>query len=224
MNSVTSANTKHNIYQRPLFALSTLAIALLPFCSVQADEFSYPELRYSNSDFGGVGLMQMPTARMQPEGEFTFGTTISSDYHHYWTSLQLLPWLETTVRYTQVPDLYYSGDQSFSGDTLMTDKGIDAKIRLWKESYWLPEVAIGIRDLGGTGLFDGEFIAANKRVGPLDFTLGLGWGHIGQRGNITNPLCSIDDAFCDRNNGFKGNGGSFDTQRWFKGQKGNSKQ
>ncbi len=148
MNSVTSASTRRNLYQRPLFTLSALAIALLPLCNAQADEFSYPEMRYSNSDFGGVGLMQMPTARMQPEGEFTFGTTISSDYHHYWASLQLLPWLETTIRYTQVPDLYYSGDHSFSGDTLYTDKGIDAKLRLWQESYWLPEVAIGIRDLG----------------------------------------------------------------------------
>ncbi|MEC6815426.1 YjbH domain-containing protein [Photobacterium toruni] len=217
MNAITSASTRRSLCQRPLFALSTLAIALLPFCNAQADEFSYPEMRYSNTDFGGVGLMQMPTARMQPEGEFTFGTTISSDYHHYWASLQLLPWLETTIRYTQVPDLYYSGDPSFSGDTLYTDKGIDVKLRLWQESYWVPEVAVGIRDLGGTGLFDGEFIAANKRVGPLDFTLGLGWGYIGQRGNITNPFCKVSDSFCDRNNGFKGNGGSFDTQRWFKG-------
>jgi hypothetical protein len=29
----------------------------------------------SYSDFGGVGLLQMPTARFSPEGEFAFATT-----------------------------------------------------------------------------------------------------------------------------------------------------
>jgi hypothetical protein len=87
---------------------------------------------------------------------------------------QLLPWLESTIRYTLVQDLFYSDDPSFSGDTKYADKGIDFKIRQLEESYWLPETAIDVRDFGGTGLFDGEFIAASKHAGLFDFTVGVG--------------------------------------------------
>ncbi|HIF9248524.1 TPA: YjbH domain-containing protein [Photobacterium damselae] len=215
MTVLSSLSSGSNL--RPSFALSAVSIALLTSFTAHADAYSYPTLKHSQTDFGGVGLLQMPTARMNPEGEFTFGTTYNSDYNHYWVSLQLFPWLETTIRYTLVQDLLYSNDPSFSGDTKYTDKGIDFKLRLLNESYWLPEVSVGVRDFGGTGLFDGEFIAANKQFGAFDFTLGMGWGYIGQRGNISNPFCSVTDSFCQRPSDFKGNGGSFDTARWFKG-------
>ncbi|STL49430.1 putative lipoprotein [Escherichia coli] len=35
------------------------------------------------------------------------------------------------------------------------------------------------RDIGGTGLFDAEYLVASKAWGPFDFTLGLGWGYLG---------------------------------------------
>ncbi len=201
---------------RYLGRLSALSLALFPLLSIHADEFSYPTLLPSQSDFGGVGLMQMPTGRMAAEGEFNLATTYNDDYQHFIASVQLFPWLETTVRYTQVQDLLYSNDPSFSGDTKYTDKGIDFKVRLLEESAWLPETSIGIRDFGGTGLFDGEFIAATKRVGPLDFTLGVGWGYIGNSGNLTSDKKdeSID---CGRDQSFGGKGGTVDYDRWFKG-------
>ncbi|MBF4332559.1 YjbH domain-containing protein, partial [Vibrio anguillarum] len=98
-----------------------------------------------------------------------------------------------------------------------TDKGMDFKVRLIEESYWLPETSIGVRDFGGTGMFDGEFVAATKRFGNLDFTLGIGWGYIGQSGNVSNPVCKISDRFCNRPSDFKDNGGMVDFERWFKG-------
>ncbi|BBM65873.1 WbfB protein [Vibrio alfacsensis] len=193
-------------------------IALLPFSQVGfASELEPVTLRASQTDFGGVGLMQMPSGRMAPEGEFNIGVNINDDYHHYYTSLQLMPWLETTIRYTRVPDMLYNSNPDYSGDNIYTDKGIDFKIRLLEESYWLPETSIGVRDFGGTGLFDGEFIAATKRFGPIDFTMGIGWGYIGQSGNITNPFCKASDKFCDRDGAYKGKGGSVDFERWFKG-------
>jgi hypothetical protein len=194
--------------------LTTTAIATT---MANADEFTTPILTPSQTDFGGVGLMQMPTARSGQDGDFNFGATVSDDYQHIYASMQLLPWLETTIRYTRVPDVLYSSDESFSGDNIYTDKGIDFKIKLLDESYWLPETAIGIRDFGGTGLFDGEFIAGSKRVGPLDFTLGLGWGYLGQSGNISSPTCQLAERFCDRDSSYSGTGGSFDVQRWFSG-------
>ena len=128
-----------------------------------------------------------------------------------------MPWLETTIRYTLVPVLLHSGDPEFSCCHYLADKAIDFKIRLLRESRYIPEVSIGFRDFGGTGLFDGEFIAASKRFGPFDATVGIGWGYIGQSGNISNPMCSMADRFCDRTNEFSGNGGQFDTDRWFSG-------
>ncbi|MFB2777566.1 YjbH domain-containing protein [Shewanella mangrovisoli] len=196
--------------------LSALSLALLPLLHVSANEFSYPTLLPSQSDFGGVGLMQMPTGRMAPEGEFNFATSYNDEYQHFTASVQLFPWLETTIRYTQVQDLLYSDDPSFSGSTKYTDKGIDFKIRLIEESNWLPETSIGIRDFGGTGLFDGEFIAATKKVGPLDFTLGIGWGYIGNSGNLTSDKKDLNYN-CDRDTSVGGSGGTVDYQRWFKG-------
>ena len=185
--------------------------------------FQPEDLTPSQTDFGGVGLIQMPSARMSKDGEFSIGYNQNSEYQFYSISLQLMPWLETTLRYTQVEDVLYSPNpENFSGDTKYTDKGIDAKLRLLKESHWLPEIAVGLRDLGGTGLFDGEFVAATKRFytndyGQFDVTLGLGWGYLGQQDNIENPLCSVSSAFCNRSSTFLGNGGSIDYARWFTG-------
>ncbi|WP_256929753.1 YjbH domain-containing protein, partial [Vibrio parahaemolyticus] len=56
-----------------------------------------------------------------------------------------------------------------------------------------------VRDFAGTGLFDGEFVAATKRysnpnLGTFDFTLGMGWGYLGTRDNISNPACKLSDS------------------------------
>ncbi|MGF1765981.1 YjbH domain-containing protein [Enterovibrio makurazakiensis] len=198
-----------------IFQLSSLSLALLHALPAVANDQSFIAFKPTQSDFGGVGLMQMPTGRVAPEGEFSVGATLNGDYRHYHSSLQLMPWLEATIRYTQVPDLYYSSDESFSGDTYYTDKGIDVKLRLWEESYWLPETSIGIRDMGGTGLFDGEFIAASKHIGPFDFTAGVAWGYMGNRANLKGDTSLGAD--CGRDTSFKGKGGSFDYSRWFTG-------
>ena len=210
----------------PVFAETASAETAIDSSSIRAEKSSFDDTEYKTSqmNFGGVGLMQMPTGRMAPEGEFNFSASFNNEYHFYNVSLQVMPWLETTIRYTQVQDLLYSGgaDQdcsqnSFSGCTKYTDKGIDFKLRLIEEGYYLPEVSVGMRDFGGTGLFDGEFVAATKRFGPVDFTLGMAWGYMGTSGNFTNPLCKASDKYCERPSDFKGNGGSVDFERWFKG-------
>ncbi len=202
------------IPQKTIFRLSLLSLAVISSFSSFAKEFSYPELDYSQTDFGGVGLIQMPSARLNKEGDFRLGVTSNNDYIHYAASLQLFPWLEATVRYTQVDELLYSGDDGFSGDTKYTDKSIDAKIRLIEESYWLPQIAVGLRDIGGTGLFDGEYIVASKRNGPFDFTLGVGWGYLGNSGNLHGDKSTVD---CGRDTTYGGKGGQIDAGRMFSG-------
>ncbi|MCP6133339.1 YjbH domain-containing protein, partial [Klebsiella pneumoniae] len=116
----------------------------------------------------------------------------------YSVSMALFPWLETTVRYTDVRTRKYSNDPGFSGNQTYKDKSFDVKLRLWEEGRYLPQVALGKRDIGGTGLFDSEYLVANKAWGDFDFSLGMGWGYIGNSGNITNPFCSWKDKYCHR--------------------------
>lgn len=87
---------------------TSLSLSLMGPALVWAQDvpFEAPPLQPSQMDFGGVGLMQMPTGRMAPEGEFNFAVTGSDEYLFYNVTLQVMPWLETTIRYTMVNDLF----------------------------------------------------------------------------------------------------------------------
>lgn len=146
------------------------------------------------SDWGGIGLLQTPTARMADEGELAFTASHTSPYSRYNVVLQPLPWLEGAFRYVSVANRRY-GPEWLSGSQNYKDKSIDLKVRLLEESRWVPEVAAGFRDLGGTGLFSSEYLVASKRIGSFDASLGLATGYIGNRGDFRNPLTSIDDRF-----------------------------
>ncbi|GGF71160.1 YjbH domain-containing protein [Alteromonas lipolytica] len=196
--------------------LGLVAFSVLPAKSVKAQEpiFNSSIPRHSQSDFGGVGLMQMPTARVKPTGEFSFTLSDNDLYRHYSLSLQVFPWLESNIRFTQVHDILYSYDSNFSGDNEYTDKSIDVKAILLKEGNWAPQIGVGLRDLGGTGLFDSEYFVASKQLGPIDLTIGVGWGYIANRNNIHQNQTS---GACSRSNSYSGNGGSVDVSRMFSG-------
>ncbi|HHQ4567133.1 TPA: YjbH domain-containing protein [Aeromonas hydrophila] len=171
----------------------------------------------SQGDFGGAGLLQMPTARMAKTGEFSANYVDNDQYRRWSISAQPFDWFEATLRYTDVRTKKYSPYEEFSGDQTYKDKGMDFKFRLWQESNYLPQVSLGFRDLMGTGLFDSEFVTASKRYGPFDFTIGIGWGNMAESGNIKNPFCEYKDSWCQRNNSFSGNGGKFELDSLFHG-------
>lgn len=174
--------------------------------------------RYTQSDFGGVGLLQTPTARMAPAGEVSVNANRTSPYSRYSLSLQPLDWLEGTFRYTAITDRAY-GSEALSGDQSFKDKAVDAKVRLWQESHWLPEVASGFRDIGGTGLFSSEYLVANKRSGDVDFSLGIAWGYIGNRGDFSNPLDVLGDKYNARpqSSAAVARAGNVNTNAYFRG-------
>ena len=171
--------------------LRFVVVALLPY------SLAHAEPRYTQNDFGGVGLLQTPTARMAPAGELSLNANRTEPYSRYSLSLQPLDWLEGTFRYTSISNRMY-GSEALSGNQSYKDKAVDLKARLWQESHWLPEVALGFRDVGGTGLFSSEYFVANKRYKDLDFSLGIAWGYIGNRGDMDNPLGYLDDRFDTR--------------------------
>lgn len=188
------------------------AVLLLP-CGL-----AHGEPRYTQNDFGGVGLLQTPTARMAPAGELSVNASRTDPYSRYSLSLQPFDWLEGSFRYTAITNRAY-GPESLSGDQSFKDKAIDAKARLLKETHWLPEIALGFRDIGGTGLFSSEYFVANKRAGDLDFSLGIAWGYIGNRGDFTNPLSVFGDKFNDRpqSSAAVARAGDVNTDSYFRG-------
>lgn len=171
----------------------------------------------TQGDWGGVGLWQTPSARMAEEGELAFTASHAQPYDRYNFSLQPLPWLEGIFRYTAVSNRLY-GSTSLSGHQSYKDKSIDVKMRLWTESRYLPDLSVGMRDIGGTGLFSGEYVVMNKRFDAFDASLGMGWGYVGGRGDITNPLSAISSRFNYRPSYGNGNdAGKFSTNHYFRG-------
>lgn len=182
---------------------------------------AHAEPRDTRNDFGIMGLMQTPTARMAPAGDVAVTANRVDPYSRYSFSLQPFDWLETSFRYTSVSNRRY-GAEDFSGDQSYKDKAVDAKFRLLQESRWTPELAVGALDIGGTGLFSSEYFVGNKRFGNFDLSLGIAWGYLGNRGDFSNPLGWVDDKFDDRPipTSDVANAGSFDASNYFRGSPG----
>lgn len=169
----------------------------------------------SANDWGNIGLMQTPTARMAPAGDVRFSYNHVYPYERYNVFVQAFGGLEAGFRYSNILNRLY-GPQELSGNQTLKDKSIDLKVRLLQESAYLPQLALGFVDAGGTGLFSSEYLVGNKRFGAFDWSLGVGWGYLGASGNIRNPLSSISPRFNTRG-GMVGLGGTPNTQAFFRG-------
>jgi hypothetical protein len=168
----------------------------------------------SSSNWGVVGLVQTPTARMRPAGSISTSFYRTWPYSNLNVMFQPLDWLEAGFRYTDVANRLYGPE--IAGNQSYKDKSFELKAHLWPESTYLPSVATGIRDLAGTGLFGGEYVVANKRWGRLDFSAGMGWGYVGGRQNLANPLRVVSKQFEVRQNNI-GSGGTVSSKAFFRG-------
>jgi len=178
-----------------------ICISLSSYISAAPDDYIYPFKQYSFSNYGTLGLIQNPNARFLDEGSLAFSWSHNEPYLRGSLIAYPFNWLEVSYQYADINNKLYSNIRAFSGSQSLKDKSFDAKIRLIKESQSLPEVAVGFRDLAGTGLFTSEFIVASKNLSKsLDLTLGMGWGNLtGQ--SIENPLIEISDRFVTRSAG-----------------------
>jgi len=123
---------------------------------------------------GQTGLLSMPDARLAPDGTWRTGMSYLKPYQAIWSSLTIMPFLEGSFRYTRI--MYVPG---FPGRTDadygdFKDKEFDLKLRVLPERGWWPQVAVGIQDFEGTGVFSATYAAASKRFGEFDLTLGVG--------------------------------------------------
>lgn len=155
----------------------------------------------------------MPTARMRDDGVLTPFLVQQDTLDTYGASYQLLPWLEASFRYA----IFNPGDKIRSSDGL-EDRSFEVKARLLEEKRYFPQVAIGLRDLFGTGVFAGEYVVASKRFGALDVTGGFGWGRFSDRATLRNPLRLLSNSFRTRKGFDRGDQGQPIDGTFFRGE------
>ena len=157
------------------------------------------------SDYGTTGLIDIPTARFEKDGLFSVGASTDERHKQFSITYQATPWLQGTFRYTGFNEFF------------LWDRNYEFKARLWEEELYLPQVAVGIRDMVGTGVFGSEYVVASKQFGRTDVTLGVGWGRLAGEVAFSNPLMRIDDRFATRS-AYTGLGGELSFANFFSGK------
>lgn len=122
---------------------------------------------------GQTGLINMPSARIEPDGTWSLGFSYARPYVSLYGNLTVLPFMELTLGGFRIMNTPGFSNNDKYGD--YKDKRADIKLRIWSENEWMPEVAIGAQDFIGTRLFGAEYIVGNKRLSDsLDVSLGYG--------------------------------------------------
>ena len=204
----------NSMNKKIIIAFLPLVLYLSP---IIAQDLEQPNL--SQNVYGGIGLIQTPTARFDNDGEFGFGMSIEDPYNRLYGRVQYFPWLEAVLRYTELEYASYFGG-SYRGveDQTFKDKAIDVKFKIFNEGDYRPALAFGLIDLGGTGVFSSEYLVANKNIGNFDFSVGIGWGRLGTKDNIKNPLSIISKSFEFRQGSMSGRGGQLEFDDWLRGE------
>ncbi|HEY8610635.1 MAG TPA: YjbH domain-containing protein [Roseomonas sp.] len=149
------------------------------------------EVPATGGNFGGTGLMETRNARFREDGTLEAGGSFRHQRRFWFVNFQSLPFLETTFRLSERLD-------ATTGQGSTTDRSFDVKLRLLEEGPWNPALAVGLQDVIGTGIYGGEYLVASRRWGPLDLSLGVGFGRLGTRGDLVNPLTEFAEGFRTR--------------------------
>ncbi len=165
--------------------------------------------------YGSPGLMDMPSAEMLPDGQFTTGISYFGGNGRIGLTFQGMPWLSASFRYAGIRKLNLYGFSTYY------DRAFDVRLRLLQEGRWRPGVTMGLQDFAGTGFFSGEYLVATKgfdtprwgggqQPGRLKVTAGIGWGRLGSHGSLGST---------GRRPSFVGGstGGQLSWDQWFRG-------
>jgi len=166
------------------------------------------------NDYGQVGLMQTPTARSLGNGSVGMGYSHADPIEGFLLHVQPFEWLQGGFRFVNIVNPALSTDPSRDD---FTDKGVDFQFRLLSEGDWSPAVAMGLTDLGGNGLLSSEYVVFSRRFFNLDIHLGMGWGRLGARGDMDNPLGAVSERFETRQFDFERAAGKLSPESWFTG-------
>ena len=99
-----------------------------------------------SSDFGTEGLISIPNARLFEDGVLRATLSRSKVVDNLNLTYQVLPRLQTTFRYS----IFDPREMGGSIDNLM-DRSYSLKAKILNEGIFLPQLAVGVRDILGTG-------------------------------------------------------------------------
>jgi len=140
--------------------------------------------------YGVPGLIEMPSAISAPDGEISgtvgyFSTEIRNSF-----TFQITPRMSGTFRYAGIEDFAPDYDVFY-------DRSFDLSYRITDENGMMPMIAVGMRDVLGTGLYASEFIVATKTISDsIRVTGGLGWGRLGSYNGVCPGF--LGESWCDR--------------------------
>lgn len=164
---------------RGAFLLATTLV----FCSFsdgyasEGDNARVPHLYI----LGQMGLNTIPSARMGKAGQIVTGVSRTAPYTHIFAGLQ-------------ISDNFYLGlrqsaeSNSFNSNALHLYPGLDAKLKLYGESRYIPQISVGLQSALGHKRMAAEYLALSKRYENFDFTFGFGWGRMASRMSLPNPI------------------------------------
>lgn len=144
--------------------IASLALLLPGLCLFSGFANALPE-----------GIINMPSARLLPDGTWFIDYNYGSPYAIGTTGVTILPWLEAgggVTRFRGVPGLTTNPAFPEYGDN--KDKYFYAKALLYNETKYLPAMTYFFNDPSGTGLFQGHGGVASKKIGPVDLSIGYG--------------------------------------------------
>lgn len=163
-----------------ILTIFCVLLALLPICTTPVfagdEPFTYP------SNWGGTGLMEIPTARIMRENSYRLGFSYVWPYRYYSITISPSKSLELNGRFLEFIGI------PFEEQSTTKDKAVNLKYQFVSEKKYLPAIAIGIMDPHGTRLHPSQYIVASKQIYPFDFTLGFGNGRFGKK-----PLISSSE-------------------------------
>ncbi|NRP40079.1 hypothetical protein XMM3392_000443 [Aliiroseovarius sp. xm-m-339-2] len=157
---------------------------------------------------GTPGLVDLPTAEVAPDSEFSLFFSSFGTHFRGGIAFQVTPRLSAVFRHTKLGD--YGGRP---GENDYFDRSFDLRYRLLNEGKYLPAVSIGLNDFIGTGLYSSEYVVATKSFmdDRLRVTGGVGWGRLAGRN-------TIGSLFGDRPPLDFGLGGNLSSNQWFRGE------
>ena len=115
-----------------------------------------------SSDLGTTGLIDIPTARMLEDGDLKVTLSAQKIANMNNLTYQVTPWLEATFRYTIFnPDNPVRNTFTLDG---LNDRSYSAKIKIFDERKYRPQVVFGMQDIIGTGTLNAEYFVASKKI------------------------------------------------------------
>ncbi|WP_415922314.1 YjbH domain-containing protein [Tateyamaria sp. SN6-1] len=163
--------------------------------------------------YGVPGLVDLPSGEALPDGTLALSVSNFAGQTRTNVTFQFSPRLSGTFRYISIQDWNSDGFETYR------DRSFDARFLLTHEGRFVPAITVGLQDLAGTGIYAAEYVVATKNFdrpfnlpGRVKVTAGLGWGRLGQLGDIGNPFSGTRPVFNPGDTG-----GSPSADQWFRG-------